>query len=178
MVLQTAVDVAEAWGRRWGLALSLLLNRVLPALDRLTDALAQGYWAAVVDREEDSRARYEHLVERSSDGIYELDTTGRVSYANASLAAMVGVNPDAIDEPAWPRCSCRRHARRPRPALLDEVDEADADVRDRARPTGCGVSSWSASRRRHEGHVAGYQGVVRDMTAARETDGPRTSFWR
>lgn len=68
LVVQTAVEVAEAWGRRWGLALSLLLNRVLPALDRLTDALAQGYWAAVVGREETLRARCEHLMEHSDDG--------------------------------------------------------------------------------------------------------------
>src|SRR5207302_883317 len=69
------------------------LTRVLPAMDRLTDALAQGYWAAVIGREETDRARYEHLVEQSSDGIYELDVTGRLSYANPSLSAMVGQSP-------------------------------------------------------------------------------------
>src|SRR5437016_1037772 len=93
LVVQTAVELAEERGRHWGLALSLLLTRVLPAMDRLTDALAQGYWAAVVGREETDRARYEHVVEQSSDGIYELDVTGRLSYANPSLSAMVGQSP-------------------------------------------------------------------------------------
>src|SRR5205823_7365629 len=58
LVVQTAVELAEERGRHWGLALSLLLTRVLPAMDQLTDALAQGYWAAIVGREETHRARY------------------------------------------------------------------------------------------------------------------------
>ncbi len=90
LVVQTAVEIAEARGQGSSQALALLLTRVLPALDRLTDALAQGYWAAVIGREETDRARYEHVVEQSSDGIYELDVTGRLSYANPSLQAMVG----------------------------------------------------------------------------------------
>jgi len=90
LVVQTAVEIAEVRGQGSSQALALLLTRVLPALDRLTDALAQGYWAAVIGREEDERARYEHLVEQSSDGIYELDVTGRLTYANPSLQAMVG----------------------------------------------------------------------------------------
>src|SRR5207302_7407741 len=56
LVVQTAVELAEERGRHWGLARSLLLTRVLPAMDRLTDALAQCYWAAVVNRDDDSRA--------------------------------------------------------------------------------------------------------------------------
>jgi len=36
LVVQTAVELAEERGRHWGIALSLLLTRVLPAVDRLT----------------------------------------------------------------------------------------------------------------------------------------------
>ena len=49
LVVQSALSIAGEGGRRWGEPLSLLLTRVLPAMDRLTDALAQGYWAAMVD---------------------------------------------------------------------------------------------------------------------------------
>src|SRR5207237_3867299 len=97
LVVQTAVEIAEARGQGSSQALALLLTRVLPAMDRLTDALAQGYWSAVIGREETDRARYEHVVEQSSDGIYELDVTGRLSYANPSLAAMVGQSPLDLD---------------------------------------------------------------------------------
>ena len=37
LVVQTAIELAEERGRHWGLSLSLLLTRVLPAMDRLTD---------------------------------------------------------------------------------------------------------------------------------------------
>ncbi len=57
LVVATAVEVAEERGRHWGLALSLLLTRVLPAVDRLTDAIAQGYWAAVIARDEEIDAQ-------------------------------------------------------------------------------------------------------------------------
>src|SRR5947199_4044686 len=90
LVVQTAVELSEDMGQRWGLALSLLLTRVLPAMDRLTDALAQGYWAAVVGREEEGKARYEHVVEHASDGIYEVDLDGIIRYANPSLALILG----------------------------------------------------------------------------------------
>ena len=88
LVVQTAVEVAEERGRHWGLALSLLLTRVLPAMDRLTDAIAAGYWAAVVRNEEEARARHESVVENASDGVYELDLDGCIRYANPSLAVM------------------------------------------------------------------------------------------
>ncbi|HEX9530057.1 MAG TPA: PAS domain S-box protein, partial [Acidimicrobiales bacterium] len=90
LVVQTAVELAEQRGRHWGLALSLLLTRVLPAIDRLTDAIAQGYWAAILAREEEHRARYENVVEHSADGICEIDLEGRIQYANPSLALILG----------------------------------------------------------------------------------------
>src|SRR5579884_2253129 len=93
LVVQTAVELAEERGGRWGLALSLLLTRVLPAMDRLTDALAQGYWGAVMAREEAASARYAHVVEHSSDGIWEIDLDGRINYANAAFGVIVGIDP-------------------------------------------------------------------------------------
>lgn len=96
LVVQTAVELAEERGGHWGLALSLLLTRVLPAMDRLTDALAQGYWAAMINRQQEARARYEHVVEHSSDGICEVDLHGVVQYANPSLAVILGVSPEHL----------------------------------------------------------------------------------
>jgi PAS domain S-box-containing protein len=96
LVVQTAVELVEDHGRHWGLSLSLLLTRVLPAMDRLTDALAQGYWGAIVSREEEGRARYENVVVHTADGIYEVDLDGRVTYANPSLAVMLGCSPGQL----------------------------------------------------------------------------------
>src|SRR5947207_7952596 len=97
LVVQTAVEVAEERGRHWGLALSLLLTRVLPAMDRLIDAVARGYWQTVVRREEEDRAHYEHVVEHSSDGIFEVDLDGRVIFANSSLAVILGRSLEQLD---------------------------------------------------------------------------------
>lgn len=44
LVVQNAVELAEGGGRNGGYALAMLLTRILPTMDRLTDALAQGYW--------------------------------------------------------------------------------------------------------------------------------------
>jgi hypothetical protein len=66
LVVQSALSIAEEGGARWGGPLSLLLTRVLPAMDRLTDALAQGYWAALVGEDEPEADVRMRLVEQPS----------------------------------------------------------------------------------------------------------------
>src|SRR6266480_3609987 len=67
---------------------ALPISRVLPALDRLTDAIARGYWAAVLERQEESRDRFANMVEQYTGGVYEVDLDGRVRYANAALGVI------------------------------------------------------------------------------------------
>ncbi len=47
LVVQNAIDLAENGERPGGHALSLLLTRILPAMDRIGDALTVGYWEAM-----------------------------------------------------------------------------------------------------------------------------------
>jgi PAS domain S-box-containing protein len=177
LVVQTSVEIAEARGRGSSQALALLLTRVLPAMDRLTDALAQGYWSAVIGREENDRARYEHVVEQSSDGIYELDVTGRLSYANPSLAAMVGQAP--LDLEGARLEEVFSVAGEQGAAALAALDaESDADVTFEAL-RGDGVRREFhvvTSPRTEDGAVVGYQGVVQDVTAVREAERARHEF--
>jgi len=181
LVVQTAVELAEERGKHWGLALSLLLTRILPAMDRLTDALAQGYWAAILSREEENRARYEHLVERSSDGIYEVDLEGRIQYANPSLAIMLGRSLQQLERaelrevllPLDPSVSI--DALLPGPATADEpaspltlaIARADGVRR---------VLTVRTIPRLVEGALVGYQGVVRDETAERDLEADKNEF--
>jgi PAS domain S-box-containing protein len=171
LVVQIAVEVAEGAGRTGGLALGITLTRILPAIDRLTDAIASGYWAARVGREEEHRARHESVVEHASDGVYELDLDGRVRYANPSLAIILGrvladiegahvsdIFQPAAGDPLALLTDAGRHAaaftvRRP-----DGIHRV-LDVRTLARQSG--------------GAVVGYQGVVRDVTAAAELEACR-----
>jgi PAS domain S-box-containing protein len=177
LVVQTSVEIAEARGQGSSQALALLLTRVLPAMDRLTDALAQGYWAAVIGREETDRARYEHVVEQSSDGIYELDVTGRLSYANPSLAAMVGQSPLELEGARLEHIF---------QVLGDQAAEALArlDAEGEADVTFEALRADGVRREFHvvtfprlaDGGVVGYQGVVQDVTALREAERARHEF--
>jgi PAS domain S-box-containing protein len=177
LVVQTAVEVAEERGRHWGLALSLLLTRVLPAMDRLIDAVARGYWQAVVRREEESRAHYEHVVEQASDGIFEVDLDGTVIFVNASMAVMLG---RTVEDLVGTNLTDVL-------APLDATDvferlTVDSDERERtelavSRPDGVRrVLEVSTSARREAGVAAGFQAVVRDVTAERDLREAKNEF--
>lgn len=47
LVVQNAIELAASADKPGGFALSLLLTRILPTIDRLGDALAEGYWEAM-----------------------------------------------------------------------------------------------------------------------------------
>ena len=96
LVVQTAVEVAALPGRRAPAALAMLLTRILPAMDQLTDAIATGYWEAVVEAEEEALARYESVIEHATDGVVEVDSSGVVRYANAALAVLGGVTHETL----------------------------------------------------------------------------------
>jgi len=176
LVVQTAVEVAEERGRHWGLALSLVLTRVLPAIDRLTDSVAQGYWQAIIGRVEESTARYESVVEHATDGVYEADLDGRVQYANSALALILGrrlvdlegariadvivpVSGDATVETLLSDDSSRR-------------TELTVD-----RPDGVRREITVVTFPRYQGdEIVGFQGIVRDTSAATEIESQKNEF--
>ncbi len=182
LVVKTAVEIAETRGQGSSQALALLLTRVLPALDRLTDALAQGYWAAVLGREETDRARYEHVVEQSSDGIYELDVTGRLSYANPSFQAMVG---QSLLELEGARLEHMFQVLGDSGAeALARLDAVSAESGGETEATFEALRADGVRREFHvvtfprtqDGQIVGYQGVVQDVTGVREAERARHEF--
>ncbi len=174
LVVQTAVEVAEERGRHWGLALSLLLTRVLPAMDRLTDAVAQGYWEAIVGREEENRARYESVVEHATDGVYELDLDGRVQYANSALALVLGRRLSDLHD--------ARVTDILEPVEGGTIDALLSDVARRslltiARPDGVRRELTVFTFPRTQGdEIVGYQGIVRDVSAETEIESQKNEF--
>jgi PAS domain S-box-containing protein len=166
LVVQTAVELAEERGRHWGLALSLLLTRVLPAMDRLTDSLAQGYWHATLAREEESKARYRDVVEHSSDGIYEVDLDGGIQYANPSLAIILGRPPEELDNVALGDVL---------PGVAaDAITTQEITV---LRPDGVRrVLDVMSMPRFRDGMLFGFHGVVRDVTTAHDLEAEKNEF--
>ncbi|GAC1518248.1 MAG: hypothetical protein NVS1B12_10720 [Acidimicrobiales bacterium] len=176
LVVQTAVELAEERGRHWGLALSLLLTRVLPAMDRLVDALAQGYWAAIVGREEELRDRYQHVVETSSNGVFEVDLDGLIQYANSSLGVILGRRPaelmgltlrDVI-VPLDPAVSIE--------PLMTDVPGAYQQLAVRRVDGVRRILEFRTGARYRFDEVVGYQGVVRDVTAAHDLEADKNEF--
>ena len=177
LVVQTAIELSESGGRHAGLALSLVLTRILPAMDRLTDALAQGYWEATIKREEEALARYRHVVERASDGVYEADLEGRIGYANPAfalivgrrLSGLVGAHLTDVLRPSDQRqdldelLSPGPHS----PELTAAVLRADGVRR---------LLSIQPSARYEGGELVGYQGIVRDETVESEYEADRAEF--
>jgi PAS domain S-box-containing protein len=177
LVVQTAVEVAGEPGRHASMALSLLLTRILPAMDRLTDAIAGGYWDAVVEAEEEARARYEYVVEHATDGVSEIDEDAVVRYANPALAVTLGLPPGGaegrrVDEVLVPVDGGDVVA-----SLFDQ-DRLDAWTELRARRAD-GVERILQVRVHERRLDDGQQGravVVRDVTAERELSREKDDF--
>ena len=178
LVVQTAVELAEERGRHWSLALSLLLTRILPAMDRLTDAIAQGYWAAMVRRENEQKARYQHVVENSSDGVYEIDLDGRIQYANPSMALIVA---RPMEEVLGARLGDLLTPLDAQSSLEPLTSEAPGGSRSLeltvARRDGVRrVLEVRTLVRRRGGDLVGFQGIVRDITSAHDLEADKNEF--
>lgn len=174
LLIQAAVEAVEDRGRQWGLALSLLLARVVAAADRLTDSVAQQHWSALVAGHKEARARYQHMVEHWPDGVYEMDFEGRIRYANPQLGLILG----------------RRRSQELEGALISDVMEpvSGPSTAVLLHPSGgphgleLTVSRPDGVRRvlqvrslpmLRDDQPVGWLGVVRDVTAARDLQAQR-----
>jgi PAS domain S-box-containing protein len=177
LVVQTAIELSESGGRHAGLALSLVLTRILPAMDRLTDALAQGYWEATLGREEEALARYRHVVERASDGVYEADLDGRISYANPAFAVMVGRRLSGLVGARLTDVLRQADRRHDLDELFSVAQESPLVITNILRADGVRrLMSIQPSARYENGQLVGYQGIVRDETVEAEFEADRAEF--
>lgn len=174
LMVQTAVTAAEERGTQWGLALAVVLTRVLPVLDRLTDTVARGWWSAVLTREQEAFARYEHVVEHSSNGVYEIDLAGLVRYANPTMALLCGRDRSSLDGRS----------------IVELLPPTDRDLAVYRTPT---ASAWRSihvrradgvereillqvTERTDEGRTIGFDGILRDVTAERAFERQKNDF--
>lgn len=97
VLLQAAMRVSEEDADRWKPVLMAFSQRMLPAVDRLTDSITMGYWTAKLDRKQEALHRLESLVERIPYGIYEVDIDGLIRFANPAFANMFGHAGEKLD---------------------------------------------------------------------------------
>jgi len=176
LLVQAAVSAAEELGQLRSIALAVVLTRVLPVLDRLTDTVARGWWTAVLMREQEALARYEHVVEHSGHGVYEVDLEGTVSYANRALALISGQPREAL-------------LGRDLAVVLPPADAA-AGLHVYRVPTATGWRPLRVLRadgverelllqvteRIVHGRTVGYDGIVRDATPERQLERQKDDF--
>ena len=176
LLVQSAVAAAAELGQQRSVALAVVLTRVLPVLDRLTDTVARGYWTAVRMREQEVLSRYAHMVEHAGHGVYEVELDGTVCFANSMLARITGHHLDEL-------------LGRDLAVALPPADPTpDIDVY--RSPT---VSGWRPLRvlradgverelllqvteRTHQGRPVGYDGIVRDVTPERALERQKNDF--
>lgn len=176
LLVQSAVAAAEELGQLRSIALAVVLTRVLPVLDRLTDTVARGYWSAVRLREQEALARYEHMVEHAGHGVYEVALDGTVTYANSALARicghtladLAGVDLAAALPPVDPGRS-RDVYRVPtvsgwRPLRVRRADGVEREL------------LVQVTERTLHGRPVGYDGIVRDVTPERELERQKNDF--
>jgi PAS domain S-box-containing protein len=164
LIVETAVELAEEQRPRRPAALIMLLGRVLPAIDRLTDALAQGYWTALPAPAEEA-SPLDDVMEHASLGVYEVDLDGCIRYASRSLASILGYPWEQLEgAPLADVIRPRDRRASIEPLMADRSEAAHRVTMDVVRPDGAGrVLEVEAMPRRAEGVLVGFQGIVRDQ---------------
>ncbi|MFP5320770.1 MAG: ATP-binding protein [Acidimicrobiia bacterium] len=176
LIVQAAVAAAEELGQQRSIALAVVLTRVLPVLDRLTDTVARGWWTAVRVREQEALARYAHMVEHAGHGVYEVELDGTVCYANSALARLCGhpleqvvgadlavslppVDPSlGVDVYRVPTVSGWR------PLRVLRADGVEREL------------LLQVVERTEHGRPVGYDGIVRDVTPERQLERQKNDF--
>jgi PAS domain-containing protein len=90
VLLQAAMKLSEEDSDRWKPVLASFSQRMLPAVDRLTDAITMGFWNCKLERKQEALHRLQSLIERIPYGIYEVDIDGLITYANPAFASLFG----------------------------------------------------------------------------------------
>lgn len=147
-----------------GLALAMLATGTSMTL------AATVVWVAARMRDEDLRseqiaserrqaeALYKTIVETSQEGIYVVDASGRISFANERLAEMIGCTPaELIGAPMH--------------QLLVEEQRADAEQRLARRHAGQGASREDVQMLRRDGQIID---AVKSSSALFDADGRLT----
>lgn len=135
-------------------------SRLVPAVDRLTDALSRGFWSFTLDQVDEEREQFANILDEIPNGVYETDMDGEIIYANAALLGKLGVTDDVAGKPL---SELIRVTGTPSVGVLFSEIERDEPVElivalDDAPPIVISVAT--SVRRGDQGEPIGFGGIV------------------
>lgn len=165
LLLQFALRLADQRGASLNASLGAFSARMLPAIDRLTDALSDGFWGAKLDQQQEEWHRLANLVEASPYGVYEADLDGNLRFSNPSFALLVGERPGTL----FGRSVLdlvRKGDDSSISALINEpakgVDHIEVEIR---TPEGAQLVAIDTVVRKVNDKVVGFGGIIRRKDA-------------
>jgi PAS domain S-box-containing protein len=161
VLLQAAMRVSEEDADRWKPVLLTFSQRMLPAVDRLTDAITMGFWNAKLDQKQEALHRLSSLVERIPYGIYEVDMDGLIRFANPAFASLFGHAGERVE--GYPLNSVLRPVEGSLSPLLSEPpdDVMQHSIVAKGSDGHAVTFDIDTAVRRIDGVIVGFAGVVR-----------------
>jgi PAS domain S-box-containing protein len=161
VLLQAAMRVSEEDSDRWKPVLLTFSQRMLPAVDRLTDSITMGFWNAKLDRKQEALHRLSSLVERIPYGIYEVDMDGLIRFANPAFATLFGRAGEQVE--GYPLNSVLKPVEGSLAPLLSEPpdDVMQHSIVAKGAEGRAIMFDVDTAVRRVDGVVVGFAGVVR-----------------
>lgn len=92
MLIANAIDVLKDDSEDASSTIALFLERLIPAVDSMVDAITVGYWSTHMAVTDDELARSVALLNGAPFGAYEVDIDGLLQYANPAFAKIVDVD--------------------------------------------------------------------------------------
>lgn len=89
LLVQRAMTMADEQ-QGWAEPLKLFITRLMPSIDRITDAISAGFFRALNQELREQNERMTEFVNKIPYGVYEADMDGLVSFANDAFGVIVG----------------------------------------------------------------------------------------
>lgn len=158
MLIANAIQIAKGKNN----LVSTFLERLVPAVDGMIDAISSGYWSAHLDDAQRAAERFGFLVEQSPYGIYEADIDGVIRYANDAFCTLVRrEKKGVIEQPLTDVLRVTRSSPTSAQALLGDHDSSGSEVNIDVEGDTLQLNVATLVRREREQPVA-YAGVVRE----------------
>jgi len=168
LLLTAGLGMVREREGRWDAIYATLVGALPIVIDRLTDAISEGYWRTELIKESDAHARLATLLAGSPFGVYEADMDGVVRFTAGNLPAILGVTTFV----GRPLAEVFPVAAGSVSGLLAEPrdDRATVELSIRRGHDAVPVVVDTVVRRKPDGSIAGFGGLVRELDKPASVD--------